>query len=77
MDAQPRTCDWTHMEVLRTKCALDMAERATDQAYLQCQSAYAALHLLEGSIRLLRDGFPDVVGGSHDYHLIDVTDEEI
>ena len=65
------------MDVLRTKCALGKAERATDQADLQCQSAYATLHPLEGSVRLLRDGFPEVAGGSHDYHLIDVTDEEI
>src|SRR3954471_16951241 len=77
VDAQCRTCDWTHMDVLRTKCALGKAERAADQADLQCQSAYAALHLLEGSVRLLRDGFPNVIGGSHGYHLINVTDEEI
>src|SRR5436189_2875567 len=77
VDAQRRTCDQTHMEVLRTKCALGKTERAADQADLQCQSAYATLHLLEGSVRLLRDGFPDVIGGSHDYHLVDVTDEEI
>src|SRR4051812_5508737 len=77
VDAQRRTCDWTHMDVLRTKCALGKAERAADQAYLQCRSAFATLHMLEGSVRLLCDGFPDVNGGSHDYHLIDVTDEEI
>src|SRR3954470_17984262 len=77
MDAQRQTCDRTHMDVLRTKYALGKAERAADQAYLQCQSAFATLHLLEGSIKLLRDGFPDVVGGGHDYHLINVTDEEI
>src|SRR3954471_13568832 len=34
-------------------------------------------HLLEVFVRLLRDGFLEVAGGSHDYHLIDVTDEEI
>src|SRR3954469_25129191 len=61
VDAQRRTCDRTHMDVLRTKCALGKAERAADQADLQCQSAYATLHLLEGSVRLLRDGFPDVL----------------
>src|SRR5204863_9353723 len=77
VDAQRRTCDRTHMEVLLAKCALGKAERAADQADLQCQSAYATLHLLESSIRLLHDGFPDVIGGSHDYHLIEVTDEEI
>src|SRR3954463_3282152 len=77
VDAQHRTCDQTHMNVLRTKCALGKAERVADQANLQCQSAYATLHLLEGSVRLLRDGFPDVAGGSHGYHLISVTDEEI
>src|SRR3954464_1573496 len=77
VDAQRRTCDRTHMDVLRTKCALGKAERAADRAYLYCQSAFATLHLLEGSVRLLCDGFPDVVGGSHDYHLIDVTGEEI
>src|SRR5436189_5420754 len=67
----------THMDVMRTKCALGKAERAADQAYLQCQSAFATLHLLEGSVRLPRDGFPEIAGGSHDYHLINVTDEEI
>src|SRR4051812_14125896 len=77
VDAQRRTCDRTHMDVLRTKYALGKAERAADQAYLQCQSAFAILYMLEGSVRLLRDGFPDVIGGSHDYHLIDVTEEEI
>src|SRR5436190_16136293 len=77
VDAQRRTYDRTHMDVLRAKCALGKAERAADQTDLQCQSAYAAFHLLEGSIRLLRDGFPDVVGGSRDYNLIEVTDEEI
>src|SRR3954470_16116346 len=77
MDAQRQTCDRTHMDVLRTKYALGKAERAADQAYLQCQSAFATLHLLEGSIRTLRDGFPDVVGGGYDYHLVNVTDEEI
>src|SRR3954470_3189911 len=35
VDAQHRTCDRTHMDVLRTKCALGKAERAADQAYLQ------------------------------------------
>src|SRR5438045_9575910 len=77
VDAQRRTCDRTHMDVLRTKYALGKAERAADQEDLQCQGAYATLHLLEGSVRLLCDGFPDVVGGSHDYHLLGVTDEEI
>src|SRR3954464_4157838 len=77
VDAQCRTCDRTHMDVLRTKCALGKVERAADQANLQCQSAYATLHLLKGFVRLLRDGFPDVVGGSRDYHLIGVTGEEI
>src|SRR5436190_22788024 len=67
VDAQRRTCDRTHMNVLRTKCALGKAERAADQANLQCQSAYATLHLLEGSVWLLRDDFPDIAGGSHDY----------
>ena len=48
VDAQRRTCDRSHMDAQRTKCALGKAERAADQAYLQCQSAFATLHLLEG-----------------------------
>src|SRR5438045_9612784 len=67
VDAQRRTCDRTHMDVLRTKCTLGKAERAADQTYLQCQSAFTTLNLLEGSVRLLLDGFHDVVGASHDY----------
>src|SRR5881628_823870 len=77
VDAQHRTCIRTHLEALRAKSALCKAERAADQADLQCQSAYTALHLLEGSVRLLREGFSDVAGGSRDYNLIEVTDEKI
>src|SRR5881628_1762775 len=67
VDAQRRTCDRTHMDVLRTKCALGKAERAADKADPQWQNAYATLPLFEGSVRFLWECFPDVVGGSHDY----------
>lgn len=59
--------------------AFDQAGRGLEEADRECQSAFAALHLLEAFERALHEDVPAVaeIEGNPDFCLVEMMDEEI
>ena len=76
---QRMKCRRLQQAACRARHDFEQAEQGLEEASRECQSAFAALHLLEASERTLRGNVSAVteVAGTPDYRLVEMTDEKL